>query len=246
MPLFGNDDTMEAHGAGTYGFSGTRIDRLTATEYTLVAIAVDRSGSVDGFEGALNDCLGEILKACRRSPRADNLMLRTLTFDDQIEEAHGFKPLGEIPLDAYRGAVAPRGATALYDATVNALDSVLAYGKTLIESDFAANGIVFVLTDGLDNRSMATPATVKHKLDEARRGEKLESVLTVLVGVNVLDPEAQRALETFAKEAGFTQYVDVGAATDKTLAKLAQFVSRSVSAQSQALGSSGPSKPLAF
>ena len=246
MPLFGNDDTMESQGTGTYAFSATRIDRLTATEYTLAAIAVDRSGSVGGFEGALNDCLGEILKACRRSPRADNLMLRTLTFDEEIEETHGFKPLGEISLDAYQGAVVPRGMTALYDATINALDSVLAYGKTLVESDFAANGIVFVLTDGLDNRSMATPATVKRKLDEARRGEKLESVLTILVGVNVVDPSAKIALETFAKEAGFTQFVDVGAATDKTLAKLAQFVSKSVSAQSQALGSGGASKPLAF
>lgn len=47
-------------------------------------------------------------------------------------------------------------------------------------------------------------------------------------------------------DAGFTQYVEVDNATDAKLAKLADFVSRSVSSQSQALGSGGPSKALTF
>ena len=53
-------------------------------------------------------------------------------------------------------------------------------------------------------------------------------------------------IEDFHKAAGFTQYVELGSADEKTLAKLADFVSQSISAQSQSLGTGGPSQSLTF
>jgi hypothetical protein len=50
----------------------------------------------------------------------------------------------------------------------------------------------------------------------------------------------------FHQEAGFTQYVELDNADTKTLARLAEIVSRSISAQSQALGTGGASQPLVF
>ena len=47
-------------------------------------------------------------------------------------------------------------------------------------------------------------------------------------------------------EAGLSQFVDAGDATPQRLAKLAQFVSQSISLQSRALGSGAPSQPLTF
>ena len=41
-----------------------------------------------------------------------------------------------------------------------------------------------------------------------------------------------------------SQYIDAGAATKGKLAKLADFVSQSVSSQSQALGTGGPSQNI--
>lgn len=245
MPILADD--MDTHATvNPYGFSAKRIDKLTATEYTLVAIAVDRSGSISSFETALANCLGEIVKACRRSPRADNLMLRVVSFDDRIEEVHGFKPLSEVDLTAYAGAIQPRGSTALFDATVNAIESVTKYGKDLVAADFACNGIVFVLTDGLDNMSRVDGNGAGKLITDARKNETLESLVSVLIGVNLNDPSASQALASFSQRGGFTQFVDIGEATEKKLARLAEFVSRSISAQSQALGSSGPSQPLSF
>jgi hypothetical protein len=69
-------------------------------------------------------------------------------------------------------------------------------------------------------------------------------VLTILVGVNVKDPSVSQYLADFRKSACFDQYVELAKADAKTLANLARFVSHSISAQSQALGTGGPSQAL--
>jgi stage V sporulation protein SpoVS len=53
-------------------------------------------------------------------------------------------------------------------------------------------------------------------------------------------------LEDFQKDAGLTQFIDVGDGTPQRLAKLAGFVSKSVSSQSQAIGSGSVSQPVTF
>ena len=79
-----------------------------------------------------------------------------------------------------------------------------------------------------------------------RKSEALESILSILVGVNVNDPSVSQWLKALHQNAGFTQYVELGDAKAATLAKLADFISRSISAQSQALGTGGPSQSLSF
>jgi len=74
----------------------------------------------------------------------------------------------------------------------------------------------------------------------------MESLVSVLVGVNVQDRRIGAYLQDFKNEAGFTQYVELQNAHAKTLAKLADFVSRSIAAQSQALGTGGASQTLGF
>ena len=62
----------------------------------------------------------------------------------------------------------------------------------------------------------------------------------------LVDQTLSRILTDFSKTAGFTQYVELGNANAATLAKLADFVSRSISSQSQSLGTGGPSQSLTF
>jgi len=248
MPLLGTDDSLETHNVkgSNFGFSATRIDTLGASEYTLVGIAVDASSSVSSFEKEINACLQEVVKACRHSPRADNLMLRLVSFDSDLKEIHGFRPLSECNIDDYGSAVKPMGMTALYDATSNLTQSVTQYGKSLSASDFDVNAILIVITDGEDNRSSFTQHSVAQAFKDAVQSESLESVVSILVGVNVTDPKIGNYLQSFKSEAGFTQYVELKDANAKSLAKLADFVSQSISAQSQALGTGGPSKSLSF
>lgn len=248
MPVLNSNPMQDHNIAGNYGFSGKRIDDLGASEYTLVVIAVDRSGSVHGFDSQLETALKQVVKSCRHSPRADNLMLRVVLFNHNLSELHGFKPLTECNVDDYTGTITPGGGTALYDAAHNIIESASRYGRDLAAQHYEANAITFVLTDGCENGdSTMTVKEVRKALDGAVVDESLESMRAVLVGVNV-DPQSGTSsqLDAFHNDAGFDQYVAAGSTDESTLAKLADFVSQSISAQSQALGTGGPSQSLTF
>lgn len=243
MKLF--DDDMQAGQAGNFGFSGVRPDKLGSSEYTLVTYIGDKTGSLEGFEALLLEAKKSAIAACQRSPRAEFLLVRNIEFNTSVDEVHGFAQLSTIDVNKYP---LPRcyGQTALYDATFNGVAATNEYAKTLSEQEFAVNGIVFVSTDGCESRGASTH-TVKSIRDEIRRGvqnEWLESLMVVLIGVNAAQYKAE--LEAFASDAGLTQYVDAGDATPETLAKVAKFVSASISSQSQALGTGGASQPLNF
>ncbi len=250
MPLLIADETDDlqqtALTTNHYGYSATRMEDLGATEYTLVSIVCDASGSVMPFRAELERALKAIVQACRLSPRADTLMLRLVSFDQTLHELHGFRLLERCPPKDYDGVLRGGGSTALHDAAENAVSAATDYARRLAAGDYAANAIVFVLTDGMDNASTLTPRAVQEALSRAVTEEALESLVSVLIGVNVQDRTVGGYLKDFRTDVGFTQYVEIGAANAKTLAKLADFVSRSISAQSQSLGTGGPSQSLSF
>jgi hypothetical protein len=231
---------------GSYGYSATKLSDLGATEYTLVTLVVDDSGSIASFKTEMVDAIKAVVNACRYSPRADNLMIRLVTFSNALKEVHGFKLLSNCNVDDYNGVLNDGGMTALFDATCNSVDATSAYGKTLVDNDFSTNGIVVVITDGADNQSSNSIDSVAKSLKKAIANETLESLVSILIGVNVTDPNISQALNDLHTQGGFTQYVELKDANAKTLAKLAQFVSKSISSQSTALGTGGPSKSLKF
>lgn len=233
-------------GGSNFTFSGARIDELGATEYTLVTIAVDETGSVAGFDKELRDMLVLAVESCKKSPRSDNLLVRAITFGSQykngVNEIHGFKPLADIDPAAYP-AIRPGGWTPLNDAVYSSLGATNTYAKDLADNDFGVNAIVFVVTDGGENASVASMKMVKDEAAQAVRSESLESLVSILIGVNASSYSTE--LARFQKEAGLSSYIDAGDATKGKLAKLANFVSQSVSSQSQALGTGGPSQQIA-
>jgi uncharacterized protein YegL len=241
MKLF-NDD-MQVAQIGNFNFSGVRPDKLGATEYTLVTLVMDKTGSVDGFQGELLNVKRAVVEACQKSPRANYLMLRSVEFNSTVDEVHGFVELATIDPSMY---VAPTcyGSTALYDAAYAGIAATNEYAKSLADAEFGANGIVIVVTDGDDNASAQTAKSVAAEIARGVQNEWLESLLVILVGVNA--SRYKRELEAFQKTANIAQYVDIGDATPAKLARLADFVSRSISAQSASLGTGGPSKALTF
>src|SRR5258705_3158222 len=186
-----------------YGYSATRLDELGATEYTVVTIVCDVSGSTATFTFDMEAAITRIVQACKLSPRADNLLLRLVVFDDTLNELHGFKLLENCNLADYCGILRPGGSTALYDATENAVISTINYGQKLLAGDFSANAIFFLITDGVDNASRLPANKVKEALSKAVTSEALESVVSVLIGVNVQDPQLGSYLKQFQTVAGF-------------------------------------------
>ncbi len=244
-----DDSNMETSkiGGSNFTFRGARIENLGATEYTLVTIAVDETGSVYEFADELRKMLATAVDSCKKSSRSDNILIRVITFADRypggVNEIHGFKPLSEIdPTNDYP-MIRPGGMTTLYDASLSSIGAINVYGEQLTNEDYSVNGIAFVITDGYDNASTTTPNMVKEESEKSVSGEILESMITVLIGINA--KQYKDYLENFRKEADFTQYIDAGEATPRKLARLAEFVSQSVSSQSQALGTGGPSQSIA-
>lgn len=244
MPRLNDGLSQHKLPTGHYGYSAVGLDKLGATEYTLVTIVQDVSSSVTGFKTEMEKALKEIITACKFSPRADNLMIRFVQFNEKLHEAHGFKLLEQCNPDDYDNSLSIGGMTALRDAAENAISATADYAKQLTENDFSVNAIVFVVTDGCDNQSTLSTKQVKQAMSAAMKKETLESIVTVLIGVNLSDIGVKQELDNFNQEAGMSQFVDIGNASAKTLAKLAEFVSKSISAQSQSLGTGQPSQPL--
>lgn len=241
------DDEMDqlTLGRGGFGFKGARLDRLGATDYTLVTIAVDETGSTDNFQDVLLEMVITAVNSCKKAPRSDNILVRVLYFSSRYQngvvEIHGFKQLADIDTASYPKPK-PSGSTPLCDVTYSAIGATNVYAEHLGANDYGANGIVFIITDGGENASSTAMSTVADEQRKAISNESLESLITILVGINAQHYQAE--LERFQREAGITQYVDAGDATPQNLAKLAAFVSRSISSQSQAMGTGGPSQNI--
>jgi len=250
MPKLMNDsmEKIVATGAGGYHFSGVRpADLGGAGEYTLVTIVVDITGSVIYFADDLLNCTKQIIQGCRKSARPENLLIRFVTFNyyNNIQEVHGFKLLSMIDENDYKPFVCG-GMTALHDAAYSSITPTLTYAKSLFDHDFInCNGAIYIITDGVDNNSrVSSPNMIKEELTKIVNSETIESLITILIGVNTKDCKDE--LEKFKNEAGLTEFVDTGDATPQKLAKVAAFVSKSVSSTSQALGTGAASQPLNF
>jgi uncharacterized protein YegL len=249
MPKLGNvADEMGVNnitGPGNFQFSAVRVENLGATEYTLVTVVVDTTGSVYEFKDELSETIKSIVTACQSSPRQDNLLIRVVTFDYDVDELHGFKELSTINVDGYND-LNIGGMTALYDATGTCIDATTAYAHDLVDQDFDVNSIIFIITDGVDNASkFHTPNSICSSLKQVRRDEEISDMTTILIGLTDNNDQIKTLLENFATEADLTDFIDVGEANASTLARVASFVSKSISSQSQSLAG-GVSVPVTF
>ncbi len=245
MPRFNDMQNIQLPGAGNFQFSAIRPDKLGATEYTLVTIVVDVTSSVAAFSRELLECVKSVIGACQNSPRADNLMVRLLAFNDSRQEIHGFVPLNKIDPAGYKPLVCS-GSTALYDAVYDAVAATNAYAKTLFSQDFDVNAAIYIITDGMDNCSSLRPNAIADQVRKAMKQEYLDSLITVLVGVDTRDAGVSAHLQLFQTDAQLSQFVDIADADAGNLAKLGRFVSHSISLQSQALGSGNGAQSLSF
>ncbi len=241
------DDTMASlNTINNYGFSAVKLDELGASEYTLVTIAVDTSSSLTGYDNELETMLKSAVEACQKSPESENLMIRVVTFASNEEEMHGFKLLSTIKLEDYNGKIDTSGMTKLYDTVHHSIDAMSEYADKLIEQEFLVNGIVFVITDGMDNRSNSTPSMLKELIDKSKKkDETFESLVTVLIGMTDAY-DVKDYLDQYKTEGGFTDYFNSGEVSKNTLAKIAGFISNSVSSTVNALGTGAPSKSITF
>jgi len=233
---------------GAFKFSGINIDSLQSTQYTLVGLAIDSSMSISNFAPQMTKAVKEVVRSLQNAPNSDNLMLRVLNFDRTTNEVHGFQEWNKCDLTQYDKIFTKFGcSTCLYDATIDALDSLNKYGMELVNQDYSpVNALLVVLTDGLDNNSTFTFKDVVRKMKEGVGEKKLESMLSILIGVNIHDPQVGIELNNFKRESEFDSYIEIDNVTEKSVARLANFISKSISSQSSSLGGGSKSQTITF
>ncbi len=104
----------------------------------------------------------------------------------------------------------------------------------MVQQDYSVNCIGFIITDGEDNSSTLNAKSIKDMIADLVKAEEIDSIISVLVGVNSKDCAAY--LQQFKIDAGLTQYIDMGDVSPGKLAKLGGFISKSISSQSRAIG----------
>ncbi len=178
-----NSDLEQIQTASAYVFSAQPLDTLGNVEYTLASVILDKSGSLQGYEKDLEKTLGEIVLACKKSQRAENLMFRAVSFDTNVTEINGFKLLGSINPNDYDNTIKCGGSTALHDAVYTSVEATESYGKSLTDQGYLVNAVCLIVTDGDDNASKYSANQIKKLLDTSAKNEHLESLTVVLIGV---------------------------------------------------------------
>lgn len=239
---------VEDFNTSSFQFSGVSVDILESNEYTLVNLVLDMSGSVNSYYQELISMIKTVIETLRdpRAPFAENILFRLVSFNNHVYEEHGFIPLTAINIDGYNSITSPTGATALYDACINAAEATKVYGLNLTAQDYSVNAINIVVTDGGDNVSSKSAADVRALTKDLIQNEAVESIRSILVGVNTSCQwsDVKQTLERFKIEGEFDQYIDISDATPSAMAGLSGFVSKSVSLQAQANGTGSASKPV--
>lgn len=250
MPKFDQFETTSqilTAGGSNIQFSAVRPEKLKSNEQTLVTIVVDETGSVGPFASDLLNMLQTVIESCQSSPHVDSLVIRVLAFNSSygVREIHGFKQLHDVSTSDYK-PFRPNASTPLFDAAANAVGATVAYGEQLQQQGLTVNALVVLITDGEDNASFADARDVALEVQTARQKEKLDSILTLLIGINAQEKRIKDLLKIFQEKANIDAYIDAGEATPHRLAQLAKFIADSVNQQSTVLGSGQASTVLPF
>lgn len=213
-----------------FKLSTVKIDQLEETEYTIVTVLIDVTGSVNAFKNDLVLMEKNVIKACKKLPKADNLIINNLIFNSaiHIKEKHGFKTLDMIDVDNDYKDLACGHMTNLFDAILDSISGLKAEAKRLQKAGYVVNTALYVITDGGDNCSRSSEMDVNNCISGIVQKESF-NLTTVLIGINENDCISE--LEKL-KDNGFELYVNCPDAKPATLAKLAGFITDSISSSS--------------
>lgn len=120
---------------------------MTDSEYTHIAIVVDRSGSMHGIHTDMDGAIKELLATQAKEP--GYVLVDVVTFDTTVE----FPYTDARPDDVKGQLIVPRGMTALNDAVGK---TIVSLGEKLAakpEDERPAHVIIVVVTDGAENAS---------------------------------------------------------------------------------------------
>lgn len=207
---------------------GTPLNQIASNDVTLAMNIIDMSGSMAPHAADLISAYnGDYLAAMRGSSAADDILMSTILFNQDVALLHGYMPLKDIaPLT--RSSYVPSGSTALYDAVAGGLTNMVLYAQQLRQSGIMVRCIVIVYSDGDDNASKQRAAQIRRAANELLKHE-IYTLAYVGFRNGGINPAELRQL---ADEIGFPDVLAAGLGHQE-LRRIFNLVSQSTISMSQ-------------
>jgi len=204
------------------------------TDETINAVfVVDTSYSVQTYVKELNYAFNDFTESMQKSHIAERLFVSVVEFDEHVRVNHGFKPIQTLGTKDFSKNLG--GWTALYDGVYLALKNASDYRQNLENSGVETKTLLFVITDGGDNKSKHRPEDVKKLIDEFEKDEYgAFSFTSILFGVGNAG-----SFTAAQKSMGIRHLAQIGT-SGADMKKMIGFISQSVSAASSGIPGSSP------
>lgn len=168
----------------TASFDPNSLAQLTSSVIMFVGV-LDVSPSIAPFQDNMNTALQDVfMKELKNSHRHADIVIKAITFNDQVFHKSGFMPIDNLQDDYLEVKASGRG-TALYDAVLQALQHANEYRKDLEEQGVDVRTNITIITDGMDMSSSTNSSNeIKKIIDDLRTNEAWSSSYTItLIGV---------------------------------------------------------------
>jgi hypothetical protein len=138
---------------------------MTNTEYTLLGVLVDRSGSMNRVREDMEGGLNSFIESQAKLPGKADLTLAQ--FNTDYEVVHQPMPIGDVP----RFTLKPGGMTALLDAVGKFVTDIGADLAQRPDDERPSKVIICIVTDGLENSSREWDRENVKKLVEQQQND---------------------------------------------------------------------------
>jgi len=214
-----------------FDFGNFNPDEIEVDETINAVFVVDTSYSVENYINELNFAFNDFIEAMQKSHIADKLLVSVIEFDSKIKVVTGFQPVANVGKFDFSKQLG--GATSLYDATLQGLNSALDYRKILENSGVETKTLLFVITDGEDNNSKNPAHKIKKLIDTIKAEERSAfSFTSILFGVG-----SSANFDKARMDMGIEHLAKIGN-SGQDMKKMIGFISQSISSMSS--GKAGP------
>lgn len=134
----------------------TPIVELKSSTQTLLRLNIDRSGSMRGFTSAMEQALELVKDSILTSEEVNRIQISKTLFAETVE------PGGYTDVEKFDTSYsADTGCTKLYDSIIDSERRISQYRDDLKQSGVSVKAVLCILSDGLDNDSVASFEDVK-------------------------------------------------------------------------------------
>ncbi len=214
-------------------FSNYNPDEIDIDETINAVFIIDTSYSVVDYVNELNFAFNDFTESMQKSHIAEKLFVSVIEFHETVNVTSGFRPITAIPQMDFSNRLG--GWTALYDAVDLGVKNALEYRENLENSGIETKTLLFIITDGEDNKSKISPHVIKKKLEEMKRDERSAfSFTSILFGVG-----SKANFEKAKEDMGIELMAEIGTSGDE-IKKMIGFISQSISNVSSCMPTSAP------